>query len=153
MSDELQAVRDRFIEYSKEFNQKDPQILVPFFYFPSLLITPKIIGKPMTNEQDVLDVFTSFMALLKTQNFTRSKLHLDTLTEKILDDYSAIVSGVATRFKQDPATGEEVEMEKIGVTYTFRKSKDTDAEKEKEKDNVWKIITGVIHKPETAIAL
>lgn len=143
MSEDIKVVRCRFIEYSDEFNKLKPECLVRFFHFPSLLITPKIIGKPMNNEQDVLEVFTPFMGLLKKENFTRSELHLDTLTQKILDEYTAIVSGAATRYKKDTETDSEVVMEKIGVTYTFRK----------DKDNIWKIIGGIIHKPETAIAL
>jgi hypothetical protein len=61
-----------------------------------------------------------------------------------LSNNTAIVSGAATRFKKDPATGNEVELERIGVTYTLRKD---------EKDNKWRIITGIIHHRETAIAL
>ncbi|WP_181256624.1 alpha/beta fold hydrolase [Merismopedia glauca] len=87
-------------------------------------------------------VFTKFMGYLTRQNFSRSELHEDTLTQKMLADNIAIVSGVATRFKKDEA-GKEVVLEKIGVTYTLHK----------DKDNQWKIITGVNHKPETAIAL
>jgi ketosteroid isomerase-like protein len=141
MSEELKTVRDRFIEYSEAFNQVNPDILVPFFYVPSLLMTPEL-AEAMKSQEEVKAVFTNFMALLKKGNFTRSELHEDTLTEKMLADNIAIVSGVATRFKKEEA-GKEVELQKIAVTYTFRK----------DKDNVWKIITGVNHKPETAIAL
>ncbi len=62
--------------------------------------------------------------------------------KKMLSHNTAIVSGSATRFKRDEATASEVELERIGVAYTFRK----------DQDNVWKMIAGIIHDPETAIA-
>jgi nitric oxide reductase activation protein len=142
MSDEIETVRARFIEYSEVFNLVKPDILVPFFYVPSLLMTPEL-AEAMKSEDEVKAVFTKFMGYLTHQNFTRSELHEDTLTQKMLADNIAIVSGVATRFKKDEA-GKEVELETIGVTYTLRKDY---------KDNMWKIITGINHKPETAIAL
>lgn len=143
MCQEIQVVRSRFLEYSDIFNQLDPSLIPPFFHLPSMLMTPNIVAKPMTTQQDVLDVFTPFMGALKQQNFTRSQLDLDKLSEKMLSDNIAIVSGSATRFKQDEGTGAEVELERIGITYTFRRDS---------KDKIWKIITGIIHLPETAIA-
>lgn len=141
MSDELEQVRARFIEYSEVFNQLKPDLLVPFFSVPSLLMTPQL-AEAMKSEAEVKAVFEKFMGYLKDLDFTRSELHLDTLTQKMLANNIAIVSGVATRFKKNEAA-KEVELEKIAVTYTLRQNK----------DKVWQIITGINHEPETAIAL
>lgn len=142
MSNEIEAVKAQFIEYSKVFNKLDPKLILPFFAVGSILITTGVVAT-MTTEQEVESVFTQFMGLLKKQNFTHSELDVDNLSAKMLSDNIAIVSGSAIRYKKDPKTGAEVELEQIGVTYTFRK----------DKDDVWKIVSGIIHKPENAIAL
>ena len=61
----------------------------------------------------------------------------------MLSENIAIVSGSAIRYKKDSLTDAEVELERIGVTYSFRKAP----------ANTWKIVAGIIHEPENAIAL
>jgi pimeloyl-ACP methyl ester carboxylesterase len=136
---ELKAVQERFIEYSKTFEQLDPTLIPPFLYLPSMLMTPEIIAPPMTSKALVEAVFQEVMKGLKEKGYSSSKL--DRLSARMLSENTAIVSGSATRYKKEEEV--ETELEKIGFTYTLRK----------DKDNLWKIIVGVIHDPESAIAL
>ncbi len=154
MFNEIEAVKAQFIEYSKVFNKIDPKLILPFFAVGSILITTGVVAT-MTTEQEVEGVFTQFMGLLKKQNFTHSELDLDNLSAKMLSDNMAIVSGSAIRYKKDPGTDtKEVELERIGVTYTFRKDiPEATATTPQPNDGIWKIVSGIIHKPENAIAL
>ncbi len=142
ISNEIEAVKAQFIKYSEVFNKLKPELISPFFHLPSMLMTTKVVAT-MTTAKEVEGVFTQFMDSLRDQNFTRSKLDIDNLGAKILSENIAIVSGAAIRYKKDPTMGAEVELEQIGVTYTFRKDVSND----------WKIIAGIIHNPENAIAL
>lgn len=142
MSNETLAVRAKFIEYSEVFNKLDPKLILPFFGVGSILITTGVVAT-MTTEQKVKGVFTQFMGLLKQQNFTHSELNKNNLSAKMLSDNIAIVSGAAIRYKKDSVMDAEVELERIGVTYTFRKAP----------TNTWKIVSGIIHQLENAIAL
>jgi len=142
MTNEVEAVKAQFIKYSKVFNKLKPELIPPFFHLPSMLMTTKVVAT-MTTAIEVEGVFTQFMDSLRDQNFTHSKLDIDNLGAKILSENIAIVSGAAIRYKKDPGMVAEVELEQIGVTYTFRKDVSND----------WKIIAGIIHDPENAIIL
>jgi microcompartment protein CcmL/EutN len=75
------------------------------------------------------------------------KVYGGTLSKNI-----AIVSGAAIRYKKD--ADREVELERIGITYTLCKNiPEATATTQAAKDNVWKIVSGIIHQPENAIAL
>lgn len=139
MSDEIQAAKAQFIEYSEVFNKLDSKLIPPFFHLPSMLMTTNISPKVMTTAIEVEGIFTIFMSSLRQRNFTRSELDMNNLSAKMLSENTAIVSGSAIRYKKDQTTDTEVELERIGVTYTFRKVED--------KDNPWKIICGIIHDP------
>jgi len=142
MSDEIGTVKAQFIRYSEVFNKLKSELIPPFFHLPSMLMTTKVVAT-MTTAKEVESVFTQFMDFLHHQNFTRSELDIDNLGAKMLSENTAIVSGAAIRYKKAPAMGAEVELERIGVTYTFRKDVSND----------WKIIAGIIHNPENAITL
>ncbi len=137
---EITVAKAQFIEYLKAFNQLDPSQIPPFFYLPSMLMTPDIVAEPMTTVAEVEAVFTPFMNSLKKQGFSRSEIL--SLSEKMLTDKIVIFSGSAIRYKKEGET--ETELEKLGFTYTLRKD---------DQDNIWKIIMGIIHDPDTAIAL
>jgi hypothetical protein len=128
----ITPAKARFIEYLQAFNQLDPEKIPSFFYLPSTLMTPKIVAPPMTTEAAVKAVFTPFMDSLRSQGFTRSEL--TSLGEKALSENIVIFSGSAIRFQKKGET--EMELEKLGFTYTLRRD---------EKDGIWKIITGIIH--------
>lgn len=135
----MTPAKARFIEYLQAFNKLDANLIPSFFYLPSMLITPAIIAPPMTTIAEVEAVFTPFMADLKHRGFSKSELI--SLSEKQLSDNTVIFSGSAIRYKKD---GEiETELEDLGFTYTLRLDYT---------DDTWKIIMGIIHDFETAIA-
>ena len=152
MSNEIEAVKDQFIEYSKEFNKLDPKLIPPFFHEGSVLITTPLVAT-MKNAMEIQGVFTQFMDSLREKKFTRSELDVNNLQAKMLSENVAIVSGSAIRYKKD-SDDVEVELERIGVTYTLCKDiPEATAKMPETKDGVWRIVSGIIHKPENAIAL
>ena len=151
MSNETLAVKAKFIEYSKVFNDPKPELITPFFHVGSILITTDLVAT-MKSLQEVEGVFTQFMNSLRHKNFTRSELDVNNLQAKMLSDNLAIVSGSAIRYKKDSDV--EVELERIGITYTFCKDiPEATVKTQEPNDGVWKIVSGIIHKPENAIAL
>ncbi len=152
MSNEIDAVKAQFINYSDVFNKLEPASIPPFFHEGSVLITTELVAT-MKNAQEVEGVFTQFMNSLRNKKFTRSKLGINNLRVKMLSENIAIVSGSAIRYKKD-ADDVEVELEQIGVTYTLCKDiPEATATTQTAKDNVWKIVSGIIYQPENAIAL
>jgi len=86
----------------------------------------------MQTSDEVLGVFNMLMERLRKLNFTKSEIE-GSLKVTQLSDNQGLVSGVAKRFDKE---GKEIEH--FGFTYTLRKV-----------EKGWKIITGVIHDPET----
>lgn len=151
MSNEIDAVKAQFIKYSEIFNKLEPASIPPFFHEGSVLITTALVAT-MKNAQEVEGVFTQFMNSLRDKKFTRSELDINNLRAKMLSENIAIVSGAAIRYKKD--ADREVELERIGVTYTLCKDiPEATATTQVPKDSVWKIVSGIIHQPENAIAL
>ena len=151
MSNQLEAVKAQFIEYSEVFNDLKPESMPPFFHQGSVLITTPVVAT-MKDAIEIQGVFTQFMNALRAKNFTRSKLDVKNLQAKMLSENLAIVSGSAIRYKKD--TDVEVELERIGITYTFCKDiPEATATTQEPNDGVWKIVSGIIHQPENAIAL
>ena len=136
----MTPAKAQFIKYSQAFNELDASLIPPFFYLPSMIITQKEVASPMTTKDEVIKVFTPFMADLKCRGFSRSDLK--SLSEKQLSENTVIFSGSAIRYKKEGET--ETELEKLGFTYTLRLDYT---------DNQWKIIMGIIHDFENAIAL
>lgn len=127
MKDETSEVLEVFNEYGTAFTMLKPKALLPFYHYPSMLISPdkSVVIK---NGLEAWLVFTKLMADLKRQNFDRSEIHNNTKV-KFLSDNLAIITGAATRYKKD-----NTELESFDFTYTMRKVSDR-----------WKIIVGIIH--------
>ena len=151
MSNEIEVVKAQFVEYSEVFNELKPELMPPFFHQGSILITTPLVAT-MKNVIEIQGVFTQFMNALRDKKFTRSELDVNNLQAKMLSENLAIVSGSAIRYKKD--TDVEVELERIGITYTFCKDiPEATATTQEPNDGVWKIVSGIIHQPENAIAL
>ncbi|MBA2748038.1 MAG: hypothetical protein H0U45_04680 [Tatlockia sp.] len=151
MYNETLAVKAQFIKYSEVFNDLKPELITPFFHVGSILITTDLVAT-MKSLQEVEVVFTKFMDSLRHKKFTRSELDVNNLRVKMLSDNIAIVSGSAIRYKKDSDV--EDELERIGITYTFCKDiPEATVTTPQPNDGVWKIVSGIIHHPETAIAL
>ena len=151
MSNEIEAVKAQFINYSEVFNELKPELIPPFFNQGAVLITTPLVAT-MKNAMEIQGVFTKFMDSLRDKKFTRSELDVNNLHAKMLSENIAIVSGSAIRYKKDSDV--EVELERIGITYTFCKDiPEATATTQASKDDIWKIVSGIIHQPENAIAL
>lgn len=127
MIDETTEILDTFQRYSDTFAEKNAFALLPFYSYPALMVDrdekPKVLSNP------IIAAIGLFLAIqkLKKLDYKCSKLH--TLEAKQVHRNLAIVSGTATRHKEN---GEK--FDEFGFTYTLRKS-----------SKEWKIIAGVIH--------
>jgi len=83
----------------------------------------------MKNDEDIRGVFAALFHNLKLNSFKRSEL--ESTQVKQLSQSQAVVSGVATRYREDGSV-----LEHFGLTHTQRKM---------EQD--WQIIVGVLHDP------
>lgn len=130
-SEAIEAIKDEFIAYSIAFNLLEPTKVLEFFHLPAMLMTSKevaVMEKPI----EVLGVFAILMDGLKEQKFKESKI-VSPLKITLLSENQGQVVAVAKRFNQ-----ENEEIEHFGFTYTLRKV-----------EGHWKIISGILHEPET----
>ena len=128
MQDEASKVLETFNQYGEVFSMLKPRALLPFYHYPSMLISydKSVVIK---NGFEAWLVFTKLMADLKKQNFARSEIHEENTKVKLLSDNLATITGTATRYRKD-----ETILESFDFTYTMRKVSDS-----------WKIIVGIIH--------
>lgn len=127
MKDETSKVLEIFNDYGAAFTMLKPRALLPFYHYPSMLISHDK-SVVMKNGFEAWLVFTKLMADLKRQKFARSYIHENTKV-KFLSDNLAIITGAATRYRTD-----NTELESFDFTYTMHKVSDH-----------WKIIVGIIH--------
>jgi hypothetical protein len=127
-NDTIPAVLKTFTDYSIDFGKLDPNLIPVYFHLPAMLMTAEIVAV-MTDENKVKDVFKQLFDKLKLDKFKESKL--DSLKISEVSQNQAIVTGVATRYREDGSV-----LEHFGLTYTLRHT-----------DNGWKIIVGVLHDP------
>ena len=128
MKDETSEVLETFNQYGEAFSMLKPRALLPFYHYPSMLIShdKSVVIK---NGFEAWLVFTKLMADLKKQNFARSEIHEENTKVKLLSDNLATITGTATRYRKDGTI-----LESFDFTYTMRKVSDS-----------WKIIVGIIH--------
>lgn len=128
MKNEPSEVLKTFNQYGEAFSMLKPRALLPFYHYPSMLIShdKSVVIK---NGFEAWLVFTKLMADLKKQNFARSEIHEENTKVKFLSDNLATIPGTATRYRKDGTI-----LESFDFTYTMRKVSDS-----------WKIIVGIIH--------
>ena len=125
MTDEA-AVNRMLDEYYAAFSTLNIQAILPYFHQPALLIGPSgVIALP--TPAAVLPIFTPVMQNLRTRGYGRSELSQRKV--KLLSAKSALVSGIAVRYKSD---GQE--LERVGITYMLHKT-----------DDAWKFVVMVLH--------
>lgn len=126
IKNEASKVLETFNQYSEAFSMLKPSALLPFYHYPSLLIShDKSVA--MKNKLEGWLVFTKLISDLKRQKYDISEMR--DLKVKFLSDDLAIITGAATRYRID-----DRELESFDFTYTMRKVSDR-----------WKIIVGIIH--------
>jgi 3-oxoadipate enol-lactonase len=127
----IEAIKDTFTAYSIAFNSLEPTQVLEFFHLPAMLMASKEVAI-MQKEIDVLGVFKFLMDGLKERDFEESKI-ISPLKITQLSENQGQVVAVAKRFNRS-----KEEIEHFGFTYTLRKVA-----------GGWKIISGVLHDPET----
>lgn len=126
MTDETEAVRRAFLDYAQAFEELNPSKVLQFYHYPALLIAPQKAVAINTRLKGFV-TFVAVMTELKRRDYHHSKTEF--LNVKLLSNNLAAVTGVVIRYQKD-----ETELERYGLTYTFRKV-----------DNLWKIIVGSLH--------
>lgn len=126
MENEIDVVLKTFMSYAKAFETLVPSAVLSYFHRPALLVSPKK-SVAMTNWPMTFLILRKLMNDLRKQGYAKNKFQ--SIETKLLSDYLALISGVATRYKADGS-----ELESFGFTYTLCKT-----------DKGWKIIVGVIH--------
>jgi hypothetical protein len=131
MEDRLKAIKDTFVDYSIAFNSLEPTKVLGFFHLPAMLMTSKEVAI-MQKEIEVLGIFKILMDDLKDRDFEESKIVSPLKITQLSENQGQVVA-VAKRFNRS-----KEEIEHFGFTYTLRKVAGD-----------WKIISGVLHDPET----
>lgn len=124
--DEQQAVIRLLTDYYTAFSALDVNAFLPYFHEPSLLVGPQGVFAAPTRAV-LATAFASTLESLRTRGFGRSELSLR--QSKMLSGTSALITGIAIRYKAD---GQE--LERVGVTYVLHKN-----------DAGWKIAVVVLH--------
>ena len=112
-------------DYYKAFSTLDVQKIAPFFYEPSLLVSPQGVLASPTHEA-LMEGLKFIADGLRLRGYSRSEIILRSLRN--LSSTDVMASGIAVRYKN------EQELERVGVTYLLHKS-----------DSGWKIAVTVIH--------
>ena len=125
MQDE-QEVLKTFKEYGEKFESLKPGEIIPYYHYPSILISDdKAVA--LKNQLEAWLVLKKVMGDLKQQGYKYNLMR--DLKVTFQSDNLATITGAATRFKQDNSV-----ILDFGLTYTLRKVSDR-----------WKIIAGIIH--------
>jgi hypothetical protein len=129
MNNNEDAVNQVLTDYYKAFSTLTVQSILCYFHQPALLIGPSgVIALPTA--EAVVPIFGPVMENLRQREYGRSELSLQQL--RLLSTTSALVMGVAIRYKTD---GQE--MERVGVTYLLHKG-----------DSGWKFAVMALHDTE-----
>ena len=115
-------------QYYAAFSTLNVEAVLPYFHEPSVIIGPQ--GAFAANTHNLLaTVLTPAIEGLRSREFGRTELDVRNL--KLLSATTALVEGVAQRYKVD---GQE--LDQAGVTYVLHRS-----------DAGWKITVIIIHDP------
>ncbi len=124
MTDET-AVRHTLDEYYRAFSTLSVQAILPYLKQPALLVGPLGVI-PLPTPSAIEPIFGPVMERLRTRGYARSELGSQDV--RILDAQSAIVNGIAIRYRSN---GEE--LERAAISYLLHKS-----------DDAWKIVVMVL---------
>jgi len=130
-SDE-QAVKDTLAAYEDAWSRHDPDAVASFYYEPALRVSkggPNV--RPTRTEQKAF--FAGFLPSLIERGYSDSAW--ESLEVRLLDDQTAIASGVIVRHRADDTV-----LERVAVTYALRSTPDG-----------WKIFMSATHAPDSAL--
>jgi ketosteroid isomerase-like protein len=131
VSDE-QAVKDTLAAYEDAWSRHDPDAIASFYYEPALRVGkggPNV--RPTRADQKVF--FTGFLPGLVERGYSDSVW--ESLEVRLLDDQTALASGVIVRRRADKTV-----LERVALTYALRSTPDG-----------WKIFMSATHAPDSAL--
>ena len=127
-----QSLRQVLSDYYAAFSTLEIQAVLPYFHQPALLIGPQGVTA-LPTPVALVPVFAPVMEDLRRQDYQRSEYDLQQL--KLLDNKSALVTGVAIRYARDGK-----ELSRAGLTYLLHKTGETSGRAE-----AWKFAVMVLH--------
>ena len=134
MTDIEQEVDQLFIGYFRDFSNLDLKAIVSYFHLPCAFVVPQQVFIYSTTEE-VEGFWSPRFHDLKGKEFDHTERSNSSI--KILNDDTAMVSSLATRF-----TVEGKELERRGASFVCRKTNDG-----------WKIATVIHHSPDNVIRM
>lgn len=127
-----EAVKSALIGYEEAWSRHDAAAVASFYYEPAMRVSK---GGPTVRaiRADQQAFFDGFLRGLVERGYARSRW--ESLEVRLLDDQTAMASGVTVRSRADGS-----ELERAGVTYALRNTADG-----------WKIFMSATHAPERAL--
>ena len=126
-----QEVDQLFVDYFRDFSVLDLRSIVSYFHLPCAFITPQEVLTCSTADE-VEGFWAPRFKDLKESGIDHTKR--SGASTKILNDTTALVSSLATRYTKDG--------ERRGASFTCRKTTDG-----------WKIATVIHHSPDNVIQM
>ena len=134
MTDLEREVDQLFVDYFPDFSALDLRAIVSYFHLPCAFITPKTVFAYSTADE-VEDFWAPRFRDLKESGFDHTERSRASI--KILNDNTAVASGLATRYTKDGN-----ELERRGASFVCRKTL-----------NGWRIATVIHHSPDSVIQM
>ena len=132
MTELEQEVDQLFIDYFRDFSNLDLKAIVSYFHLPCVFIVPHDV-LVFSTSAEVEAFWAPRFADMKTSDFDHTERREASI--QALNDHTAMVSGLAVRFKKDGS-----ELERRGAAFAVRKT-----------DDGWKIVTVIHHSPDNVI--
>jgi ketosteroid isomerase-like protein len=126
------AVKSALVGYEEAWSRQDAATVASFYYEPAMRVSK---GGPTVRatRADQQAFFDGFLRGLVERGYARSLW--ESLDVRLLDDQTAIASGVTVRLRTDGS-----EFERAGVTYALRNT-----------PNGWEIFMSATHAPDKAL--
>ncbi len=127
-----QEVDQLFIDYFRDFSNLDLKAIVSYFHLPCVFIVPHDV-LVFSTSAEVEAFWSPRFSDMKTSGFDHTERREASI--QVLNDHTAMASGLAVRFKKDGT-----ELERRGAAFAVRKT-----------DDGWKIVTVIHHSPDNVI--
>ena len=127
-----ETVKEALMSYEQAWSRHDAEAIASFYYEPAIRVSK---GGPTVRatRTDQKAFFDGFLRGLVERGYSRSRW--ESLEVRLLDDQTAIASGITARLRADGTL-----FEQVGVTYALRNTADG-----------WKIFMSATHGPDQAL--
>lgn len=127
-----EAVKEALTGYEEAWSKHDADAVAGFYYEPAMRVS-RAGPAVRATRSDQKAFFDGFLRGMVERGYARSEW--ESLEVRLLDDDTAVASGVTVRRREDGSL-----LERAGVTYALRKSA-----------NGWKIFLSATHSPDNAL--